>query len=73
MIVAYVLLVLSGLVVTVRASRPGGGRLLPAISGTALAVFAILTGFTIGPLVAAVAAVLLVTAGTPDQHRDRVA
>ena len=72
MLIAYVLLALSGLVLTVRASRPGGSRLLPAIGGTILAVIAILTGFTIGPLVAAVAAVLLVIAGTPGRHRDRI-
>jgi hypothetical protein len=72
MLVAYLLLVLSGLVITVRAARQGIGRLLLAAAGTMLSLLAILTGFSIGPLVAAAAAVLLAIAGTPSKHRDHV-
>lgn len=72
MLVAYALLVLSGLVITVRVARQGTGRLLLAVTGTLLSLLAILAGFSIGPLVAAAAAVLLVIAGSTSRRRDRV-
>lgn len=69
MLLAYILLAVSGLVITVRAARQGTGRLLLWAVGALLSLLAIITGFSIGPLVAAIAAVLLVAAGSPGRHR----
>jgi hypothetical protein len=73
MIWLYLLLVLSGLVLTVRLARRRSRHTLTAAGGTALSVLAILGGFSIGIYFAAVAAVLLIFAGAQVAHHDRVA
>ena len=73
MIWLYSLLVLSGLVLTVRLAQQRSRHTLTAGGGTVFALLAILGGFSIGIYFAAVAALLLIFAGTQFTRRDRVA
>lgn len=63
MIWVYLLLFLSGLVLTGRLIARRSGHACTAAAGTLLAGLAILGGFSIGSYLAAIAAVLLMVAG----------
>jgi hypothetical protein len=64
LLLSYLLLVLSGLVLTVRLAQQRSRHWFTASGGTVLAMLAIPTGFSIGMYVAATAALLLIFAGT---------
>ena len=55
----YILLVILGLILTAALARRKSMLVLLAIAGTLLAIFSIITGFSIGVYVAPLAAVVL--------------
>lgn len=64
MLLVYLLLVVAGLVLTVTLARRGSRQAITAGVATVLGMLAVVSGFSIGPKVAAVAAVLLLVAAT---------
>ena len=63
MILVYGLVVLAGAALTVTAARRRSRALTPAITGTVLDAFAVLSAASIGMYVAVVAALVLAVAG----------
>lgn len=61
MLAVYLLLVGLGVVLSV-ALRRRGARTWPGVLGTVLAVLSVLSGFSIGPLLAAASAVVMIVA-----------
>lgn len=64
MLLVYLLLVVAGLVLTVTLARRGSRQAITAGVATVLGMLAVVSGFSIGPKAAAVAAVLLLVAAT---------
>jgi hypothetical protein len=73
MIWIYLALVLAGLVITIRLARQRSRHAYTAGTGVLLAILAVFAGFSIGFLVAAVAALLVVVAASALKRRDHVA
>ena len=73
MIWLYLLLILAGLILTVHLARRRSRQVWVAALGTVLACLAVVTGFSIGPLVALVAAALLALAVVRSRSPARVA
>ncbi len=66
----YLLLVLIGVVLTVLLARRHSRHVWTAGAATVLAVFSVLSGFSIGIYVAPIALLLLVLAAPHARHRD---
>jgi hypothetical protein len=71
MIWLYLLLVLLGVVLTVLLARRHSRHVWTAGAATVLAVFSVLSGFSIGIYVAPIALLLLVLAAPHARHRER--
>lgn len=70
MIWFYILLVILGVILTVALARRKSVVMLVAMAGTLLAIFAIITGFSIGVYVAPLAALVLGFATAGLRPRD---
>jgi hypothetical protein len=73
MIWLYLLLVLLGVVLTVVLARRHSRHVWTAGAASVLAVFSVLSGFSIGIYVAPIALLLLVVAARHVRHQDRAA